>query len=271
MKSYGHYAFPDPGLFIYPNTAVKYIESWIRVRDAWLMRVAKEPSLALSSQSWRTFLSIDNAVTEKGETKAAFRRQEALDIILPKSDMYPGVERRSDLMGPIAWRGEEYPSGALPPENIVREILWELSEVNFIHELQSLDRRACRDLDLSDDTQLLKRQTLISACFPSSSFRHVSIPSENLGLADDSFDNRFQFITGLVFVMNSWKGDKPPILTGDPFDFQLTPDAAIETEKVVAQYYCQQFFNYFGRAAQVPHRLFVTNPHTLFSPSRIYS
>ena len=233
------------------------------------MRVAKEPSLALSNQSWRTFLSIDNAVLGKGETKALLRRQEVLDIILPNSDMYPGVERRSDLMGPITWRGREYPSGALPPGNVVREILWELYEVNFVHELQSLDRRACRDLDLSDNEQLLDRQTVISQCFHRRSFPQVSIPSENLGLADDSFDNRFQFITGLVFVMNSWKGDKPPILNGDPFDFELTPDAAIETEKVVVQYYCQQFFNYFGRAAQVPHRLFVTNPHTLFSNSRI--
>lgn len=267
-QNYGHYTFPDPGLFIHSTTAVKYIESWLRVRDAWFMRVAKEPSLALSNQSWRTFLSIDNAVLGKGETKALHRRQEVLGIILPNSDMYPGVERRNDLMGPIAWRGSEYPSGALPPENMVREILWELYEVNFIHELQSLDRRACRDLDLSDNAQLLDRQTKISQCFHRSSFRHVSIPSENLGLADNNFDNRFRFITGLVYVMHSWKGDKPPVLA-NPFDSQLTPDACVETEKVVAQYYCQQFFNYFGRAAQVPHRLFVTNPNCLFSPSRM--
>ena len=35
------------------------------------MCVAKEPSLALSNQSWRTFLSIDNTVPAKEETKAA--------------------------------------------------------------------------------------------------------------------------------------------------------------------------------------------------------
>jgi hypothetical protein len=32
--------------------------------------------------------------------------------------------------------------------------------------------------------------------------------------------------------------------------------AVMHTENVVAKYYCQQFFNYFGRAAQVSHRLF---------------
>jgi hypothetical protein len=259
MQNHGHYIFPDPGLFIHPATAVKYIESWLRVRDVWFMRVAKEPSLALSNQSWRTFLSIDNTVPGKEATKAARRRQEALDIILPNPDMYPGVEKRKDLTGPIVWQGREYPLGVLPPENVIREILWELYEINFIYELQSLDRRACHNLDLLSATQLLDREVSISQCFYTSSVRHVPLPSENLGLADDDFDKRFGFITGLVFVMNSWKGDKPDMLAGDPSDLQLSPTGAMELEKVVAKYYCQQFFNYFGRAAQVPHRLFATN------------
>jgi hypothetical protein len=259
MQNFGHYVFPDPGLFIHPTTAGKYIETWLRVRDAWLMRVKKEPSLALSSQSWRTFLSIDNTVLGKGDTKAARRRKEALDVILPSPDMYPGVEKRSGSMGPIVWQGREYTAGVLPPENVVREILWELYEVNFIHELQSLDRRACQNLDLSNPNQLFDRQIEISQCFHTSSFRHVPIPSENIGLADNDFDKRFRFVTGLVFVMNSWKGDKPAILAGDLSKVELSPSAAMELEKVVAKYYCQQFFNYFGRAAQVPHRLFATN------------
>jgi len=259
MEHYGHYTFPDPGLFIHPGTAMKYVESWLRIRETWLMRVTNESSLALSNQSWRTYLSIDNTVPGKADTKAARRRQEVLDIILPNSDMYPGVERRSGLMGSIAWRGREYPSGKLPPENVVREILWEIYELNFIHELQSLDCRACSNLDLLSANQLFEREIEMSLCFQTSSFRRISIPSKNLGLADDDFNKRFQFVTGLVFIMKSWKGDKPAILAGDLFDLQLTPDGCVEMEKVVAKYYCQQFFNYFGRAAQIPHRLFSTN------------
>ena len=29
MQNYGHYIFPDPGLFIHTATARKYIESWL--------------------------------------------------------------------------------------------------------------------------------------------------------------------------------------------------------------------------------------------------
>ena len=84
--------------------------------------------------------------------------------------MYPGVEKQSGLTGPIVWQGREYPSGVLPPENVVREILWELYEVNFIHELQSLDRCACQNLDLLNAMQLFERQIEISQCFQTNSF-----------------------------------------------------------------------------------------------------
>ena len=134
------------------------------------MHVAKEPSLALSNQSWCTFLLNDNTVTGKGETKAAHRCQQVLDILLPNPDIYPRVEKQSGLMGPIVWQGMEYPSGVLPPENVIQEILWELYELNFIHKLQSLDHCACHNLDLSNTTQLFDRQIEISQCFHMSSF-----------------------------------------------------------------------------------------------------
>jgi len=198
------------------------------------MRVAIEPSLALSNQSWRTFLSIDDNVPEKGETKAARRRQETLDMILPNPDMYPGVEKRSGLMGPIVWQGREYPPGVLPPQNVLREILWELYEVNFIHELQSLDHRACNNLDLLSATQLFERQIQILQCFPTSPFQHVPTPSKNIGLADNDFDKRIQFITQLVLVMNSWKGEKPDMMTKDLSN--LSRNTAMELKTVVAKY-----------------------------------
>jgi hypothetical protein len=106
-------------------------------------------------------------------------------------------------------------------------------------------------------TQLFERQIDVSQCFYTSSFRHVPIPTKNRGLADNDFDKRFRFVTGLYYLVKSWKGDKPAMLVDDLSD--LSPHGAMELEKVVTKYYCQQFFNYFGRAAQVPHRLFAMN------------
>ena len=208
----------------------------------------------MSNQHWRTFLSIDPSVPEKGGTKAARRRQESSELIMP------GVTVRNALKGPIIWQSKEISSGVLPPDDVVRQILWELYEVNFIHELQSLDHRACADLDLLNPTQVFERQILISQCFSTSSFRPVPIPPEHLGLAADDLDEWHQFITVLALVMQSWKGEKPVILSA-PLDNirKFTQQAVMQFETVVAKYYCQQFFNYFGRAAQIPHHLFTHN------------
>jgi hypothetical protein len=64
-----------------------------------------------------------------------------------------------------------------------------------------------------------------------SRFRNVSIraqfdaslfPPKTVDCLDD-FDKRFQFVTPLVFVMNSWKGDKPAMLADDLSELQLFP------------------------------------------------
>jgi hypothetical protein len=203
---------------------------------------------------------MDLSVPVQGSTKAAKRRQDVLDMLVPNSSIYPEVQTRSITNQLLVWQGKEYPSGVLPPEDIVRQILWELYELNFIHELQSLDRRACADLDLSNVAQLVERQMKISRCFPINSFRHVTISSDNCGLAADDLSERFRFVVELFHVMKSWRGGKPAI-----FDISMdnlrgsTNQTRILLEKTIAKYYCQQFFNYFGRAAQIPHRLFAIN------------
>ena len=77
-------------------------------------------------------------------------------------------------------------------------------------------------------------------------------------LVDNDFDNCFWFVTGLVFVVNLWKGNKPSVLAGDVYNLQLSPYETRELEEIITKYYCQQFFNYFGRAAQIPHCLFLS-------------
>ena len=165
-KHFGHYVFPDPGLFVTPASDEKKarcIESWLRARNAWFLRVGDEPSLAMSAQNWRDLLAIDISGAQRmGDTKAAKRRQQLLDMLLPSST-FPEVKIRSSSGEPLVWQGKRYLPGMLPPENIVREILWELYELNFTYELLSLDARACINVDAM---QRIERQALISKCFP---------------------------------------------------------------------------------------------------------
>ena len=104
IQNYGHYLLPDPGLFIHPTTVAKYYMLWPWVCDSWLIHVKNKPSIVMSNQLGCTFLSIDNGVPGKAETKSAHHWQDYLDIILPYTHIYPRVERQSNLIGQLFGR-----------------------------------------------------------------------------------------------------------------------------------------------------------------------
>ena len=84
----GHYTFPDPGLFVTPTADEKkslYIQSWLQARESWLMRLQTEPSLTMSSQHWRTLLSMDLSIPVQGSKapSRSFRHVSAKVIYLP--------------------------------------------------------------------------------------------------------------------------------------------------------------------------------------------
>jgi hypothetical protein len=260
----GCYAFPDPGLFITPVTNEKksrFIGTWLRVRDAWILCVVDGESLAMSGQHWRDLLATDfDVYSASGDTKAATRRRKILEKLKPKSKYSPEVKTRSVVGEPLSWQGKHYLPGVLPAEGIVREILWELFELNFTHELLALDRRACKNLDLSHNSRLSERQDLISKCFSVGAFPHVSIPTRNCGLAANTLQERLPYVICLVHVMQSWKGNIPAVFSlANQVASDLSEDQGKELEEAAAKYYCQQFFKYFGRAALVPYRLFSTH------------
>jgi hypothetical protein len=123
-----------------------------------------------------------------------------------------------------------------------------------------LDRHACVGLDLSDNSKLFERQSMISGCFAIGAFKYIPPPNQNRGLAANTLRDRLPHLIGMVLVMQSWNGIKPAAFaTANQSPADISDQEAKELEDVVTKYYCQQFFNYFGRAAQIPHRLFPTH------------
>lgn len=206
----------------------------------------------MSSQQWCDLLSTDlSSFSGTSDSKAIKRRQQIHNILMPRLSLDPGVKPRNTVGEPVVWQDRSYLPSVLPAENVVRQILWELYELNFTYKFISLDRRACNNLDLMDSDQLLKREALISKCFVQRTFKSVPLPNHNYGLAADELRERLPYLQRMVHVMMAWKGSKP--LAFDLADFG---QQATELEEVATKYYCQQFYHYFGRAAQVPHRLF---------------
>ena len=227
----------------------------------------------MNAQNWRDFLITDlsnvSEVTEMGRSvtrgrsaksrRSTTSRLHARNVLTQKLS-FNSVVPRCTAGEPFVWQGRSYLPGNLPPDNIVRQMLWELYELNFAHEFLSLDRRACESLDLGDEEKLYKRQSLISNCFVSNALSHTSLPNTNCGLAAENIRDRLPYLKRMVHIMDAWKGTKPAVFGLAKNSPQIITDQqAKDLEDAVTQYYCQKFYSYFGRAAQVPHRLFPVN------------
>ena len=107
FNHFGHYAFPDPRIFISPASKekkAKFIESWLQIHVGWLMRVVNETLLAMSGQNWHNLLSNDlSAIQEKNDTKAAKHHQQALAMLVPKYEHFPDVKTWSTAGEPVTW------------------------------------------------------------------------------------------------------------------------------------------------------------------------
>ena len=220
------------------------------------------PLWQCQAKTGKTYLQLTSVLSRKEKHQAAKRHQNIQAILIPRSEHFPDVRMRSSAGKPVNWQGNNYPPGVLPADHFVRGILWELYNLNFAYELLSLDRCACSESNLVrlNDLQLVQRQSMISKCFPVDPFFSRSLPERNCGLAAHDIEEHLPFILRLVCVMQSWKGDKPPIFNLAAWSYHEIPgNQALMLEDAATKYYCQPFFffDYFGCAALVPHCLFM--------------
>lgn len=263
----GGFVFPDPRLLVGPNTEARqalYLFNWLGQRAAWLHRVCSTNSNArpLSNQQWRVCLSSRAEAVPKDLTTRSAQQHSQMTQLLSQlyqeSGLTPGDSNSS-----LFWKERELiaSDGLLPDRRTVQEVLWELYELNWRFELLALDSRANEPGSPVSEDQSLVRQQDIMACFvPSSTgdqtFLVTEIPSSNGGLAADDWRERAKYLIAMYRVMSTWNGVKPA-----HFDFgsqplqNLSEDAVSLLEGAIAEFYTQEFFNYFGRAATVPHRL----------------
>lgn len=149
----------------------------------------------------------------------------------------------------------------LMPE-VTQEILWELCHMNFQFELLSMDA-------LLADTLYCGRRTftqaeVVMSCteqllnvFPMlgevvGSFMINKIPNRDLGLTSFDLVEHNRHLTALGILMGQWKGCLDVIK-----DASFLPiEGHVQVlEEACASFYCQSFFNNFGRMPIIPCRL----------------
>lgn len=254
----GHYALPDPVLLVTPEHDDKklwYISTWLRARPALLYRVQRRQSTALSAQMWRDFLAMGRSSPTSSTTASAQRRDRIREIMGPQLMDKAGLSNapEAQAVADVYWRGMKLSLTSLPGTSVVREIVWELFELNFRLELFGLDCRvSIEELDVS--TRLQRLQLCFSDCVD---LLCITIPDVNVGLVANDWRIRLPFVVNLVKVMSSWRGTPlPPIFNEHHRQLEMFSEGmAIELEQQATIFYTQIFYDNFGRAAILPHRI----------------
>lgn len=141
-------------------------------------------------------------------------------------------------------------------DEIITEILWDLFEHNFCFELLALDRALVPDQWAS--MKFLDRDALLRTVFfdcdeqPGGAYVVERLPLYNCGLAADDWLARRLFVDNLRVIMLLWPNATHSLPCG-PLEYD--ENEFLRQEQSIAAFYCQSFFNVFGRAAIVPHGL----------------
>ncbi|KAF9033914.1 hypothetical protein BJ165DRAFT_1534467 [Panaeolus papilionaceus] len=250
------YIFPDPGLFMNSKHMDVYILNWLRINRVWFLFVAENGTF--SPQDWRHLLFLDfSNPPPDGDSPTIKRRRELYEMLQTRGNQFSGLRLVDRFSMAPTWNGQ--PVTASVPEKTAREIMWTLYEFNFTFELISLDRRACIELGPNPTEQKLEeREKLIRACFAPARFKMPEVDPENIGLASNKLEDRLPYIIALGKVVKSWTLNPDPVLLLCDHrrpELHLDEPRRHGLERVVTQLYCQTFWNYFGRAAQIPHCL----------------
>lgn len=271
------YTFPDANI-IAGSTAnsARYLVTWLSRRAACIWRQTNAHFSLFSqasNQDWRLFLSrtLDTPLDSSGMPSRA-----AQALISGQPEKISGAQRRkaaaskffedmtlTEMPDTVYWREQAIATGDMKSlqesvdPKITTEVLWDLFEHNFRFEMLALDRllnpAAWSDVEQHEVRDALLRQVFFDDNGQAGGYYlFQGVPHENQGLAADDWRTRQIFVQNLWSVMTSWP--RPPTFHLGLESNVLEADF-LRFEKNVAGFYCQTFYNIFGRAANVPHRI----------------
>ncbi|KAF9258454.1 hypothetical protein L218DRAFT_838950, partial [Marasmius fiardii PR-910] len=155
------YTLPPPDLFINTGNesiAITLYRNWAKLRKIFIYHLSRSAN-CYSKKQWREFLMLDDEKKVRTDTQTGQQRIETQNIL---KDILGTSQFCVDTYGsaPVSYRDIELDTYQMPPQEVVREMLWELYELNFRQDLVALDNR----LDESG-MNLSTRSTALDACW----------------------------------------------------------------------------------------------------------
>ncbi|KAK7446676.1 hypothetical protein VKT23_014371 [Stygiomarasmius scandens] len=222
------YALPPADLFV--NTGNRLLAAtlfcnWLKLRQVFIYHLSSGVH-RFSKKQWRQMLSIGEAKETRSDTRAGQHRLNMQNLL---KDMMGETSVRlqfNDLASAsVDWNGQTLDASEVPVQNIAKEILWELSELNFRQDLVALDHHL-DDSGMSND----KHSLILEACWNGTrDFAHISEAHDGFGAP--SVIGRVKYLKALHKVMTTWTKPKPAVLL---FPFPQDTDShnfAIQVER----------------------------------------
>jgi hypothetical protein len=139
-------------------------------------------------------------------------------------------------------------------------LFWEITETNFRFELQALDKHLCPNLWATPDAAA-ERDNLIRTVFPPdfddtvcATYIVSRYPMHNDGLASGICVLKAHSIAAFRCIISHWPTCPSELTSSIPLDPD-DDDQVDKLENAVATFYCQMFFNVYGRPPAVPHHV----------------
>jgi len=237
------------------NRRIANVFIWLLTRASFYDQAARDDAILLNSQQWRNFFQLTHQYDDQNPSKQAASRDTLRELL--HGVLSPARLDRLGKGGAVippdataAWKTTKYKRDDRIFPAHLHDIVWELAETAFRHELFLLDK-AASSLSLTPAERLDR----ILDCFTEPSLIPRSIPLQNTGLVSRDWRVRKNFLLPFLRIMSHWPS-LPPILSlnreEQNGDFPL--NRYKELELSATKFYCQTFYNHFGRAASLPRR-----------------
>ncbi|KIJ61170.1 hypothetical protein HYDPIDRAFT_169893 [Hydnomerulius pinastri MD-312] len=247
------YYFPPPRMFLRVGSQdrrTRYLTNWLACRSAWIARISiSNPSPAMG-RSWRDFLN-NIPANLSTDTYSSTLMKDATDFFGPD---FTAIHR-ADLGQVVSFRGMSLRFDSLKDINnaTLRKILWDLYKHNFHCKLVTLDKCVVPHLWLSEQSTRLEEVLQIFPGGAGHSMSAVPFPMRNKGLASSEPTEKRAYVEKLRHVMSSWPGFPQDL--ADPLLPYTSSPHVWAIKKKLAVFYCQTFFDYFGRPPMLPHQI----------------
>ncbi|KAG7093139.1 hypothetical protein E1B28_009422 [Marasmius oreades] len=276
------YAFPDPNMILFAPKEKRFrmLKSWTRFRAVLIFRhmmPASFTSGAWTSEQWRILLALSETYTSSTSNDGFMAKQrQSVYHLLSECFKFHKLKLNLDNVNThvFSWRNREVPVRYLNDDEVVKEIVWELFELNFRIEFQALHRRLCvTERQPSRNSIGAKSFEGIYSCFYDS--KNVNNPTQvdfdgaSKGLAAINLEDRNPYMLPFCRVLVQWPGGDigTELLKNCTVESDLMQSQLAKLENWAVPFYCQSFYSMYGRPPIIPHCLdkLTTLPEEVYS------